>query len=670
MTNVNYQVCFLKLIILTHILHLTVYASNEPHQHGRKHSTAHYFPNGTVYILGGIEYNKASTEIQQLASPITFEFNKQELSLSTSFSNKDSLIIPPTVGHTSHFHVPSNSIISVFGMQQDNKESPPLIPSFHNHQTTTTVVPSGRFRHTSVILNNTLYVIGGADKNSKLIESQDMIWNYSFSTDIWKSIGTTTTGMAGHISLVYKQYIISCFGYQSQHLLNGCTWLDTNTFDSVLISQTTAQHWPSARIYSSLISLVAAADKYVLFGGQVSDNDILDDMWQLEIRKPFEMNWQRIKTKINYKRSGHASALLENENIALYYGGQVGGSQSLATDPIYLDLSKMEWIQTTTPNGSIRLVRNDVDLSDTTENHGLGGGVIAGIIVSIVGVVALSIGFFIWKKRAHRQNNIHQQSRAARFSQSPTPMHSIIQDHNTTTSLQGAPSNGNTLSLPELALSCHSSRSRISAVSLGEQFQFSADSYHRQSHQSTDSAILGQAPPKIECIQEEESATTHPEYKRRESTGFKRLTLNLFSTSQDESKKKDRSSSLFQLRSSKLLLPNTPNTPEGKFPSKGSPLHSRISLGAKSVSSIQWVGFNDNMDYKGNNWRDSSASSMHLAVTNAQRASSHYTSDSGQSTPRSPMFPTHLRDSTAHYQLNETESNSWKANVNKNSGTS
>lgn len=653
--------CCLKLIILFHILHLTVYASNEPHQHGKKHSTAHYFPNGTVYILGGIEYNNATTETK-LALPITFDFNKQELSLSTTSSSKNSLIIPPTVGHTSHLHVPSNSIISVFGMQQDNKESPPLIPSFHR-QTATAVVPSGRFRHTSVILNNTLYVIGGANKDSKLIESQDMIWNYSFSTDTWKSIGTTTAGIAGHISLVYKQYIISCFGYQSEHLLNGCIWFDTNTFDSVLISKTTAQHWPSARIYPNLISL---ADNHILFGGQVSDNDILDDMWQLEIKKPFEMNWQRIKTKINYNRSGHASALLEKENMVLYYGGQVG-PQSLATDPIYLDLSKMEWIQTT-PNASIRLVRNDVDLSDTAENHGLGGGAIAGIIVSIVGVVALSIGFFIWKKRVHRQKNIHQRSRAARFSQSPTPMHSV-QDHNSISSLQAVPSNGNFPSLPELALSRHSSKSRISTISLGEEFQFSADSYHRHSHQPTDSGILGRV-PKIECIQEEESATSHPEYKRRESTGFKRLTLNLFSSSQDESKKKDRSSSLFQLRSSKLLLPNTPNTPDGKFPSKGSPLHSRVSLGAKSVSSIQWVGFNDNMDYKGNNWRDSSASSMHLAVTNAQRASSHYTTDSAQSTPRSPMFPSHLRDSAAHYQLNETESNSWKANVNKNSGTS
>ncbi|KAI8085569.1 hypothetical protein BDF21DRAFT_336391, partial [Thamnidium elegans] len=205
--------------------------------------------------------------------------------------------------------------------------------------------------------------------------------------------------MAGHISIVYKQYIISCFGYQSEQLLlNGCTWFDTKTFDSNLIFSTPNTNWPSARIYSNVISL--DNDKHILFGGQVSDNIILDDLWQIQINKPFEMNWQRIRTKTNYKRSGHASALLEKEKMILYYGGQVE-PQFLATDPIYLDLSKMDWIQTTS-NNSIRLVRNDVDLSDTAENHhrrhGLGGGAIAGIILSIVGVVALSIGFFIWKK--------------------------------------------------------------------------------------------------------------------------------------------------------------------------------------------------------------------------------------------------------------------------------
>lgn len=671
-------------LISSILLQSTVHASIE----GRKHSTAHYFPNGTVYILGGIDKLSLNATETQYASSFSLRFNKKDFSLSSSAEKGLPVSIPPTIGHTSHLHVPSNSIISVFGMQQQNKESPPLIPS-----TSVVKPPGGRYKHTSVLINTDLYVIGGEHvpntEHQQFIESQDMIWNYSFATQSWKKLSTTVTpSMAGHITIVYKQWLISCFGKQSEgSISNSCTWFDTITFNSTkIIPSSSIAEWPTARTYASMISL--ENNKHVLFGGEQSQVVILDDLWKLDVESAFKMTWQKVQYNKNrqdsnyYKRSGHASTLLGDENVVLYYGGQ-NGPLSLATDPIYLDVSKMEWIHTNNTNGDITIHRDNVDSSITSENHGLGGGAIIGIVISVIGMVAICIGLFIWRRRQNRQQNIHQKSRAARFSQSPTPMYSMQhkdeEKQNSNELIKGENKIGRTglladknfLSLPELALSRQSSNSRISAISLGAEFRFSANEY-RHSHQSVGSTSLGGTIPKIEFSNNKDSQPldvlseedTDNDYKKRESIGFKRLTLNLFSGSQQDeiSKKKDRSSSLFQLRASKLLQSTTPATPDGKFPHspKTSALQSRVSLGAKSVSSVQWVGFNDNMDYKGNNWRDSSTSSMHLAVTNAQRASSYY-SDSSQSTPRSPMFPSNLRDSAVHYQLNEMEATSWKS---------
>lgn len=729
------KICVFHLPLFSSLLLLqqsTVHASTEQQLQGRKHSTAHYFPNGTIYILGGIEYDPTGGTPTQFAPPIlTLYLDKEDFSLystTANISTSGPISLPPITGHTSHLHVPSNSLFSVFGKPQ-NKDSPPLIcspPSTSAVQqekisssiTNNNSTPTSRYQHTSVLINNNdLYVVGGrsiVDNTDQLISPQDMIWKFSYDKNTWTRLlppatSATSSSMAGHNTIVYdNRWLISCCGQQEDLLIsNSCTWFDTLSLNSTKItaSNNSTKEWPSARRYASMISLPNKSNEYILFGGESEKEDIFDDIWKVHVDSALTMTWQKINYKnienINYKRSGHASALIDDTNVVLYYGGQ-NGNHSLATDPIYLDLSKMEWINIKNSNYGMAITKNGAELTGAgnSGNNRLSDGAIAGIIVSILGVIALGIGLFVWRKRQQRQQHIHQQSRAARFSRSPSPMHSIalrqqrdeeklqqeanningngvqeVQGGDTRTGLAGS----NFLSLPELALSRHSNN-RISAISLGDEFRFSTEDYRRQSHQTTNtnnSIII----PKIELVN-----PTTVNSKKRESTGFKRLTLNLFSGSsqqQDEygpsSRKKDRSSSLFQLRASRLLqpsTPNTPNTPDGRYPlsPKGNGLQSRMSLGAKSVSSVQWIGFNDSMDYKGSNWRDSSASSMHLAVVNAHKSSSHtslyYTSDSAQSTPRSPRFPSHLRDSAAHYQLSDNEANSYNVEVRKGSAAS
>ena len=642
-----WQTVFVHIPVLSSLVILsTVYASIEIQ--GRKHSTAHSFLNNTIIILGGIELSSPNATQTQFASPsvLSLRFDPKDFSLHSTQDEPD-LALTPTTGHTS-IHV-SNSLFTIFGLQPHNKASPPFIPSLSSSQLK--AIPNSRYEHTSVLLSNELYVIGGKDTtNNTLLDSSQALWRYSFSNSTWKQFNTTSS-MTGHSSMVYDRWIISCFGQQEHGIHAQCSWLDTFTFEFTKITPSLIEEWPTARQYASMISLSknSTAGEFLLFGGETSNHTILDDLWKLTVASDRSMTWSRIdytKASQNYQRSGHASTRLEN-NIILYYGGQ-NGPNTYTTEPLFFNTQTMDWIQ---PHNGFKVYQHGVDLNKqpAASSNSLSGGAIGGIIVGIIAVCAIGVGFFVWKRR-HRQ--VHQQSRAMRFSQSATQLHPIPQDQEKQP-LDDKTTGETKLSLPDVALT----QNRISTISLGEEFKFSPNDYHSQSHHSS-------IPEESHADRLESLAEELTSRKKRESTGFKRLTLSLFGGSSGEPAvaEKNRSSSLFQLRASRQ--PATPSTPH--HPTR-SPLHSRTSLGAKSVASVQWVGFNDTMDYRGNNWRDSSTSSMHLAVKNT-RASSYYTNDSSaQSTPRSPRFPNHLRDSVALYHVNESETQSWNTDLHKSS---
>lgn len=694
----------------------------------RKHSTAHYFQNDTLYILGGIGLTNA-TEQQSLI----LHFDENDYSLSPL----KYITYRPTIGHTSHQLIPSNSIISIFGLplqayQQPKDSVPPLryIPTSTKIQNkTSSIQPNGRQYHTSTIIENKIYVIGGKSTSNtrSLIPTKEMILIYSLSSHTWNQIPTNKTtqqqlpitGMAGHVTIVYDQWLISCFGQGG--LNQSCIWFDTETFKHTIVAPSqTIEEWPAARTHASMISL--SPSKFLLFGGEANEVTMLDDVWQLAVHSNFSMTWKQIKTKTSYKRSGHASVLItKKKNIVLYYGGQ-DGPNSFATEPLYFSLINMDWIQKRDRNVVVPR-QYGADLSNNAaapnDQKKLNGGAIGGIIVGVISIVGLCIGVIVWRKRHARQQQYNKSnSRAARFSRSPSPQlqekleisyHRSSFNNNQSPSRDSAALSSVTqctdgqkfLSLPELALYNNNNTKHNSYISLGRDFQFSTDDFF---YGSRNSSNLGynkknnSSVPTIELIKSDSTKTeiqqtgqtisseekNQPGYSKKNTSsysnsGFKRLTLNLFSSnteppSEQERQKKNRSSSLFQLRSSSLLQPNTPSTPgtpgtsDGRYPLRAN-LQSRVSVGAKSVASVQWVGFNEGMDHS---WRHSGASSLHLAVTNAQRASSHYTSESAQSTPKSPAFPQHLRDSAIQYQRNDLENSAWKSSpeLHKNSSTS
>lgn len=102
---------------------------------------------------------------------------------------------------------------------------------------------------------------------------------------------------------------------------------------------------------------------------------------------------------------------------------------------------------------------------------------------------------------------------------------------------------------------------------------------------------------------------------------FKRYSISAAS----ENEKKKRRSSLFGLRASRLLrIPGANNNAqEHTMQPPVSRLSVASSAGARSVASVQWVGFNDAMDYKEHHWNPT----VRLAVTNQFRQSTATTED-------------------------------------------
>ncbi|KAI8875993.1 hypothetical protein K501DRAFT_289132, partial [Backusella circina FSU 941] len=200
----------------------------------------------------------------------------------------------------------------------------------------------------------------------------------------------------------------------------------------------------------------------------------------------------------------------------------------------------------------------------------LNGGAIAGIVIGIL--ILVGAIYLLWRKFG--QKKIPAPSRATRFQpQIPLQRPTV---NETPPPLKEQQQQQFALSLPEIAFASSNSR-----LSLGPNFGYLPGS--NKSETSLQSL--------------------------RES--------------------KSRTSSVYPARKSYLYPPPTPRTPDSTFSNSV-----RGSISAKSVSSVQWVGFNDNMDYSTND--------VHLSITN--RASNYYSDTSAQTTPRSPMFPNYLKD--------------------------
>ncbi|OBZ82266.1 hypothetical protein A0J61_09684 [Choanephora cucurbitarum] len=575
----------------------------------RKHATVHYI-DGVLYILGGV------TDPDTIDLSIGLYVNKTDLSFHSPFYFTDF----KGYGHTSHFDHTSNTILTVSG-QLPNKTTQPLLyiplnntetSKYQHHQVG--ILPHDRLYHTSILLNQTeLYVIGGMSS-----EANHLLWRYNLSKQAWKAIETTNhlASISGHISFTYRYWIISCFGLQNNQLSNHCLWM--NTIDSsVHFIQGQKEAWPVARQFTTISAL--EYNRYVLFGGQIENQTVLDDVWQLEIDDVFQMIWTPLNQLSGiHKRSGHTNTVISD--LILYYGGQDQPSSS-DTEVIYLDKTKLVWVQMP----SLPVYRfASVVAGHEAYGEQLSQASIVGIIIAALIIAAGLTVFIIWyfKKKYRHKEPI--KSRISQFRKShknwpmaekhgrkrvSAPRLDVIEEGESTEELEG--NEDQLMELPQVVLHDHH-KSRISALSLGTEFQFSPSEFFH-----SNARLLP-------------SAESPVPQKTGPSPRIKQLTLSLLSSNYHPGSNKH-----IGVRPKTPTTPSTPQTPMSRFLGRHQ-TSSRGSVGSQSVSSVQWIGFNDGMDYKESeqDLYNSSSHSVQLAVTNGSAP---------QTTPNTPTFPAQVK---------------------------
>ncbi|KAL0082720.1 hypothetical protein J3Q64DRAFT_1752873 [Phycomyces blakesleeanus] len=344
----------------------------------------------------------------------------------------------PIAGHTTHWY--SENLLVLFGQTLTNLGPPLKIINPNNKYNTNLISsssssshpePQSRMHHTSVLSNDTLWVIGG--QTSDPTKAFADIWALSISKQRWTHITDLEKPITGHSSIQYKSWLISCFGVTSYMYSNQCTIFDT--VQQIMIPTSIIPDKilglggiPRART-STTMSLVN--DRIVVFGGQNGD-EFMSDVWQLDLKDAPQLAWNHMQSNLVEPRSGHVAVQL-NSSLILYHGGQTS-LHSLATRHLFLSLPMFTWtaseslehytkrspIAADADNEIVHAYATDREPSANAKS-GPGVGMIVGIVVAVLAFVGIAIGLLVWHRHRRVRGRRHPQSRATRFSLSPPP---------------------------------------------------------------------------------------------------------------------------------------------------------------------------------------------------------------------------------------------------------
>ncbi|KAI8138092.1 hypothetical protein BJV82DRAFT_583163 [Fennellomyces sp. T-0311] len=407
-----------------------------------------------------------------------------------------------------------------------------------------------------------------------------------------------------------------------------------------------------------------------MYGGS-RQAELLGDVWRLDLSQTPILVWSQIKSSWP-PRAGHTTVPL-NSSTFLVYGGQTNDQRVASLDYVHLPnrLGKRAPMEST---------------GAEEEKGGLNGGAIAGIVIGICVFLAIAISVIVWTRRQQQRRLHYFHSRSTRFSLSTPPP-----SRPTSTRM------GKTTSLPEMSHIVAPEASRLSTLSFGSDFRIPIQQQHQQ-QQDNRASFSSVSVPQSRFDTRTDSFMASLQYpapaftqqQRRESSGsFKRLTLNISSalrttTTRDETTpspsilkrytvsglaERRRSSMMFGLRASRFLhIPGSNNNDASTSSSISNEPLPRMSYDARSVSSVQWVGFNDTMDYREQQW----SPNVQLAVTNQQRRSvsssrpTSYAAESvgSSSSPRSAVFRFSNTSVSEPYRLSIQEIHSWEDHLN------
>lgn len=621
----------------------------------RQHHTAVLQNPTTVLLIGGAALPNNYSQLLDL--------RKQQ--------TKNAYSTLPVAYHTAVQTVDNNETLVLFGATdwQISNLSMPLWVANDTAATTIqnasdAVYPPLRYGHSSFSLNGSTFVLGGISEGQDVLSD---LWQLQNMT--WSQIDISSTGLAGHSSIVYKNWIVSCFGINSHWDFQQSCWvLDLSSNSSQLLS-VESQHQPEPRAWASL-TLPANSTIAILYGGQDDSGDFLNDLWTLDISDlPNSVYWHHVpadNTTHPIARAGHvaleivppAIAPLQNTtySILLVHGGEVPNTAYNDSTVQYLDIGTLTWMSPSLVsqrfnNGSIMLADSNTANASLSNNQtyvtptkSLSGGAIGGIVVGVLCAVAAAVGFLILCRR--RRSNVRHVNHSMPNSTEP-------------------PSNAGIMNLQPLQLSLsekedlpyitqptpvktHDRRSYF-ANQFRDSMSIKSHSYaelldpEEDDHDSSAAVVQTMSDSKPDY-----STPPHDSEKTKQSV-IPTFTMDSISENESVSNKdqsrtpgkkhapsplvlaNSRIASIKGSRVSQLLSVPSP----GSSPSIDSPQSARIflrrqpsarSTGRGSVKSMQWVGYDPSTRYS-----EGGSSEMNLVVKNVR--DSVLSSGSEQSLP-------------------------------------
>ncbi|KAJ8654635.1 hypothetical protein O0I10_009686 [Lichtheimia ornata] len=479
------------------------------------------------------------------------------------------------------------------------------------------------------------------DDNDQQHMSTSDLWQWRTGQQ-WILLVERIPGFTGRSTVIHKHWLISCYD-------TSCICF--NTLDSTTSSCTSDVHPSSSSSPPQPPRVIHAMKqisvKHVLVIGNDNDDDTTS-RWLLDLSKTPMLSWKSID------HGDHPSSSSSSSSLDI---GRIGNKRHLVRRELPEQGANGKGGQSDSSGGG---------------GGGLNGGAVAGIVVGICAFFALAAGFIFWNRRQQsRRLHFHHKHRAARFSLStPPPSRPVSEIHHDGMGII------RTASLPE------PHHTRLSTLSFGSDFHVSMHndpSYSSVSmphsrfdsriskktlHDMPDTTMIQRPEPSLppssrrpsfqalaSSQQQPMVETSHPlssSSPRNSSTAFRRLTLNLSSalrsSSANNQQRPDddmapspssilkrytiaglaserRRSSMMGggsngVRTSRFLhIPGASAFAEEPNPRMSL---SASSIGGRSVSSVQWVGFNDQMDYKEQHWNPT----VQLAVTNEQHRQS------------------------------------------------
>ncbi|KAG2175042.1 hypothetical protein INT43_006104 [Umbelopsis isabellina] len=280
-------------------------------------------------------------------------------------------------------------------------------------------VPTLRYGHTSLVTNQSIFVWGGMSSSQTVLGD---VWQLSLVNMTWSPITSHAPGLVGHSSIIYNQWIVSCFGRNRHNKLHGkCHVIDSLTGSSHDFAYDSDSR-PKARAWASL-TLPNNSTTAILYGGHSKNGSLLNDLWTLDVSDlPTSLKWKHIPFDVSTgaiatARAGHiALPILPTANASssyiLIHGGEGPNTYTNDSTVQYLDINSLTWVS---PSVIAQQLGGGIMMSDVTTNgssidfqqngenetstHHLSGGAIGGIVVGCLAIVAAAFGLFVWHRR-------------------------------------------------------------------------------------------------------------------------------------------------------------------------------------------------------------------------------------------------------------------------------